>query len=115
MTIGILGFGAYIPRHRLQRAAIHATNKWFAGGLKGLARGERAVAGWDEDPITMSVQAARDALHGFDRARVSSVSLASTTLPFADRSNAGDKHIYLLITIGEKRFVQRVDGFSHVF
>ena len=89
MTVGILGFGAYIPRNRLQRAAIHATNKWFAAGLTGLARGERAVASWDEDPITMSVQAARNALHGIDRTKVSSVSLASTTLPFADRSNAG--------------------------
>ena len=86
---GILSFGAYIPRNRLQRSAIHAANGWFAGGLKGLARGEKAIANWDEDSITMAVEAARDTLSGVDRAAVGSLSLASTTLPFADRLNAG--------------------------
>lgn len=86
---GILAFGAYIPRRRLQRAAIHAANKWFAPGLAGLAKGERAVANWDEDAVTMAVEAARDCLTGVDRARVQGLILASTTLPFADRLNAG--------------------------
>ena len=86
---GILSFGAYIPRKRLQRAAIYAANSWFAPGLKGLARGERAIANWDEDTITMAVEAGRDALAGIDRATLGSVSLASTTLPFADRLNVG--------------------------
>ena len=87
--IGILSFGAYIPRSRLQRQAAHAANAWFAPGLKGLAKGERATANWDEDTITMAVEAARDALVGIDRVQVGTVSLASTTLPFADRLNAG--------------------------
>ncbi|MDG2533880.1 3-oxoacyl-[acyl-carrier-protein] synthase III C-terminal domain-containing protein [Sphingomonas sp. HITSZ_GF] len=86
---GILAFGAYIPRRRLQRAAIHAANKWFAPGLGGLAKGERAVANWDEDAVTMAVEAARDCLTGIDRCAVQTLSLASTTLPFADRLNAG--------------------------
>lgn len=86
---GILAFGAYIPRRRLQRAAIHAANNWFAPGLAGLAKGERAVANWDEDAITMAVEAARDCLTGADRTSVRGVTLASTTLPFADRLNAG--------------------------
>lgn len=86
---GILAFGAYIPRRRLQRAAIHAANKWFAPGLSGLARGERAVANWDEDAITMAVEAARDCLTDIDRSRIDGLTLASPTLPFADRLNAG--------------------------
>lgn len=86
---GILAFGAYIPRRRLQRAAIHAANKWFAPGLGGLAKGERAVANWDEDAVTMAVEAARDCLTGIDRTSVDGLILASTTLPFADRLNAG--------------------------
>ncbi|WP_242123904.1 OB-fold domain-containing protein [Sphingobium sp. Sx8-8] len=86
---GILGFGAYVPRKRLQRSVIHATNKWFAGGLGGLAKGERAIANWDEDAITMAVEAGRDALTQVDRASIGTVSLASTTLPFTDRLNAG--------------------------
>lgn len=85
---GIHGFGAYIPRTRLQRSAIHAANGWFAGGLKGLAKGEKAVANWDEDVVTMGVEAARDLLADRPRA-VDAVTLASTTHVFADRQNAG--------------------------
>lgn len=86
---GILAFGAYVPRGRLQRSAMAAANAWFAPGLKGLAKGERAVANWDEDAITMSVEAARDALAGRPREALRQVLLASTTHPFADRHNAG--------------------------
>ncbi|NIJ35457.1 3-hydroxy-3-methylglutaryl CoA synthase [Sphingopyxis panaciterrae] len=88
-SFGILAFGAYVPITRLQRSAIHATNGWFAGGLRGLAKGEKAIANWDEDSVTMALEAARDALEGIDRARVRRVAIASTTLPFADRQNAG--------------------------
>ena len=86
---GILSYGAYIPRLRLQRSAIFAANAWFAAGLKGLAMGERAIANWDEDSVTMAVEAARDCLTGFDRGTVTALSLASTTHPFADRLNSG--------------------------
>lgn len=37
----------------------------------------------------MGVEAARDALAGRDRSRIDALFLASTTLPFVDRSNAG--------------------------
>lgn len=87
--VGILGFGAYIPINRLQRSAIHAANRWYASGLGGLAKGEKAVAGWDEDVVTMAVEAARDCLENLDRTAVSNVYLASTTAPYADRQNAG--------------------------
>jgi 3-hydroxy-3-methylglutaryl CoA synthase len=86
---GILSFGAYIPLRRLQRSAIFEANRWFAPGLQGLANGERSLANWDEDSVTMAVEAARNCLGDFDRARVGGVILASTTFPFADRQNAG--------------------------
>lgn len=86
---GILSFGAYLPQRRLQRSAIYSANAWFAPGLRGLSKGERAIANWDEDTVTMAVEAGRDALATFDRGEVRGVSLASTTLPFADRLNAG--------------------------
>jgi hydroxymethylglutaryl-CoA synthase len=86
---GILSFGAYIPRKRLQRSAIYSANSWFAPGLAGSAKGERAIGDWDEDSVTMAVEAARDTLVGFDRGRVQSIALASTTLPFIDRLNSG--------------------------
>lgn len=87
--IGILAFGGYVPRQRLQRAAVFAQVGWFNPGLKGLAKGERAASSWDEDPITMAVEAARDCLGERDRADIARVILASTTLPNADRLNAG--------------------------
>lgn len=89
MSIGITGFGAYIPRLRLNRQAVVAANAWYAPELKGKARGHRAMANWDEDSITMAVAAARDALGGQDlQGRVREVILASCTLPFAERLNA---------------------------
>ena len=85
----ILSIGAYVPLMRLQRASIYDANRWFAPGLKGLARGERAIANWDEDVVTMAVEAARNCLADRDTGDVTAVLLASTSAPFADRQNAG--------------------------
>jgi hydroxymethylglutaryl-CoA synthase len=86
--VGIIAAGAYVPRIRLQRQAVAQAHAWVAPGLRALGKGERAWANWDEDSITMAVEAARDGLAGLDRARVARVALASTTLPAADRQNA---------------------------
>jgi 3-hydroxy-3-methylglutaryl CoA synthase len=88
MSFGILSFGAYIPRSRLQRKAAADANAWFSPGLKS-QKGERSMAGWDEDSVTMAVDAARDALEGFSRDDLTSLQLASTSLPFEDRQNSG--------------------------
>ena len=55
--VGIVAYGAYVPRLRLNRQAVYDANKWFAAGLRGLAKGERSMANWDEDSITMAVEA----------------------------------------------------------
>ena len=89
MSVGIHAFGGYVPRRRLQREVIAATNAWFNPGLKGLGKGERSIANWDEDAVTMAVEAARDALCGTGRDGIQGVYLASTSLPFQDRQNAG--------------------------
>jgi hydroxymethylglutaryl-CoA synthase len=86
--VGIHAFGGYVPRLRLQREAVFAATGWFNAGLAGLAKGERAVASWDEDVITMAVEAARDCLGAFDRRTVGRVTLASTSFPNADRQNS---------------------------
>ncbi|MEQ8662710.1 MAG: OB-fold domain-containing protein [Gammaproteobacteria bacterium] len=88
MSYGILSFGAYVPTLRLDRRAALEAVGWAVPGLRGLAAGERSVANWDEDAITMAVEAGRDCLAGIDAA-VSHLALASTTLPFGDRSNSG--------------------------
>lgn len=87
--VGIVAYGAYVPQRRLQRAAILAAHEWSAPGLRGAAKGERAIANWDEDAITMAVEAARDCLFDRESGRIDAIALASTTLPFADRQNAG--------------------------
>jgi 3-hydroxy-3-methylglutaryl CoA synthase len=86
--IGITSFGAYIPRGRLNRAVAARANAWANPGLAAQARGERAMAGWDEDSLTMAVEAARHALAGREVA-LGAVYLGSTTHSFADRQNAG--------------------------
>lgn len=85
----ILATGAYVPRLRLQRAAVVAATRWFNPALAALGQGERAMASWDEDAITMAVEAARDCMMGYDRSQLTRVVLASTSLPFADRLNTG--------------------------
>jgi 3-hydroxy-3-methylglutaryl CoA synthase len=85
---GILSYGAYLPRRRLQRKVVAAANAWFAPGLRGLAKGERSMANWDEDAVTMAVEAARDCLAGLAPAGLEQLMLASTTHPYDDRQNA---------------------------
>jgi hydroxymethylglutaryl-CoA synthase len=87
--VGISGFGAYVPLRRLQRSAIAAATSWYNPALKALAKGERAMANWDEDAVTMAVEAARDCLPDQERQQLTRVILASTSFPFADRQNAG--------------------------
>ena len=87
--VGIVAFGAYVPRLRLSRQAVYDANKWFAAGLRGLAKGERSMANWDEDSITMAVEASRDCLTSHKAEDVRNIYFASTTHPFKDRQNAG--------------------------
>ena len=84
MTVGIVAWGAYVPRLRLERSAIASAHAWLAPSLKGLGRGRRAFCSWDEDVVTMAVEAARTCLAGRDRSAVREIRLASTTAPSAD-------------------------------
>lgn len=84
MAFGITAWGAYIPRLRLERAVIAATHAWMAPSLKGLSQGRRAFCCWDEDVVTMAVEAARECLGRRDRTKICEIDLASTTAPSAD-------------------------------
>jgi len=78
---GIVSYGAYIPYYRLPRGVI--ANMWGGRG-----RGEKAVAGFDEDPITMSVAAGTDCLNGIDPKTVDALYLATTCAPYKERQSA---------------------------
>ena len=86
---GSRSFGAYLPRLRLERTAIAAATGWATGTRGNKARGVRSCCNWDEDSLTMAVEASRACLVGSDRSGVTWLAFASTTHPFADRSNAG--------------------------
>jgi 3-hydroxy-3-methylglutaryl CoA synthase len=86
---GIVSYGAYIPRVRLDRKAIMKSMGWFAPNLYGVAQGERSMCNWDEDSMTMAVAASQDCLKGTDKTQIDAVYMGSTTFPFLDRQNAG--------------------------
>lgn len=79
---GIESFGAYIPLYRLSRDEL--ARAW--GGRS--AGGEKAIANYDEDSLTMAVEAATDCLTGIDRNKVDALYFASTTMPYRDKQIA---------------------------
>ena len=87
--VGIKAYGGYVPRRRIQRQVMVEANGWFNPALKAYAAGERSMCNWDEDSLTLAVEAARDCLAGERPADIAALHLASTTLPFDDRQNAG--------------------------
>ncbi len=57
--VGIVGYGAYVPRYRLPAKEV---SRVWTGGKGGLPIKEKAVPGLDEDVATMSIEAARNAM-----------------------------------------------------
>jgi hydroxymethylglutaryl-CoA synthase len=78
---GITSIGAYVPIYRLSREEIGGV--W--GGRSG--GGNKAVAGYDEDTVTMAVAAACDCL-GRRTGGVDGLTLATTTAPYREKMAA---------------------------
>lgn len=57
--VGIVGYGAYVPRYRLPASEVA---RIWTDGEGGLPIKEKAVPGLDEDVATMSIEAARNAM-----------------------------------------------------
>lgn len=75
--VGITSFGAYIPWWRLKREILGKGKK-----------GEKAVAGPDEDSTTMAVAAAIDCLKESDREATDGLFFASTTSCYKEKGIA---------------------------
>jgi 3-hydroxy-3-methylglutaryl CoA synthase len=73
----------------LDRKKIFKAMGWMDPSTAGNSRGEKAVANFDEDSITMAVAAGLSSLKGMDRSKVEGVYFASTTMPYKERLNAG--------------------------
>jgi 3-hydroxy-3-methylglutaryl CoA synthase len=54
-----------------------------------LMSGEKAVANYDEDSLSMAVAAGIDCLNGFEREKIEGLYLATTTSPYRERQAAG--------------------------
>lgn len=82
LPVGIVGYGAYVPRFRLPASEV---SKMWKGGADGVPIQEKAVSGLDEDVITMSVEAARNALEraGIDPTEIRAVWVGSESHPYA--------------------------------
>jgi len=72
--VGIVSYGAYVPVHRVGPG----TRGWAAPT-------EKAVGGWDEDALTMAVDAALDAIGKSDRSKIDGAYFASTTSPYREK------------------------------
>jgi 3-hydroxy-3-methylglutaryl CoA synthase len=82
-----VGYHAYLPGYRLQRSEI-------AAAIGASARGERCVAGHDEDSTTLGVAAALPVVRGRETA-VGSLWFATTDPVYADKTNATAVHAAL--------------------
>lgn len=80
--IGITAFGGYVPVNRLDRKYI----KQAFG--KTVPPGEKAVANYDEDSLTMGVAASLECCRGMDTGELDQISFASTTAPYAEKQCA---------------------------
>jgi len=81
-AVGIIGYGAYVPRYRLPATEI---SRIWHGGLPLEPVQEKSVPGIDEDVITMSVEASRNALvrAGVQPSEIRAVWVGSESHPYA--------------------------------
>jgi len=81
--VGIIGYGAYVPRYRLPAEEVA---RMWTGGKGGAPIEEKSVPGLDEDVVTMSIEAARNALAragNVDPALIRAVWTGSESHPYA--------------------------------
>lgn len=80
--VGITSFGAYIPYYYLNREDI--AKIW--GRSHG--SGQKSVAYFDEDSLTMSVAACKDCLNGINTSSMDRLYFSSTTAPYWEKQSA---------------------------
>jgi 3-hydroxy-3-methylglutaryl CoA synthase/uncharacterized OB-fold protein len=97
---GLLAYGAYLPRHRLQLAELGAALGVAAGP------GARVIACYDEDSTTMGVEAARRAL--CNGAQPESIFFATTAPAYVDKTNA--TAIHAALDLGHRGFAVDLAG-----
>lgn len=79
--IGIVYHAAYLPAHRISRELVAAA---WGGGAQA---GQKVVARFDEDAITMAADAASQCLRSLPQPNVGALYFASTSAPYLERLN----------------------------
>lgn len=78
---GISAYGVYVPARRMPLAMLSGRPAKEAGP-------EKAVAWFDEDSVTMAVEAARNCLEGVDRSDIDMLLFATTTYAFSEKQGS---------------------------
>jgi hydroxymethylglutaryl-CoA synthase len=83
---GIVSFGGYLPLYRIDRDLVMKSMGWLnqAASIKG----QKCVANWDEDSLTMAVVSGMNCLEGHERSSVGCLYFATTTSPFQEKGCA---------------------------
>lgn len=89
---GIVGYGAYIPKYRIKAETIAEVQNANAGAIKAsLGLTEKSVPGKDEDTVTISTMAARNALSraNISKKEIGAVYIGSESHPYAVKPSSG--------------------------
>jgi len=84
-AVGIVGYGAYVPRYRIKVTEIARAWGWDAQAYRrGLGMEEKAVAARDQDTITLAVEAGRRAVRRaqLDPAKIGAIYIGSESHPY---------------------------------
>lgn len=117
--VGIIGYGVYIPRERIETETIVRERERKRGKelekvlekvRHGLLLKEKALAGHTEDTITIATEAADNAVRmaGISPEEVGIVTAGSESKPYAVGTIA--RHVASFIGIGENVFVADLEG-----
>ncbi len=116
---GIVGYGVYIPRERIETAKIVKERERKRGKelekvlekvRHGLMLREKALAGHTEDTITIATEAAENAIRmaGISPEEIGSVTVGSESKPYAVGTIA--RHVASFVGVGENTFIADLEG-----
>ncbi len=85
--VGIRAIGSYIPLFRVDRQVF--MQAWeVPKDLAAMMVGERSMAYYDEDPLTMASEASLNCLEGQDPSSVDGLYFASTSAPYMEKATS---------------------------
>ena len=116
--VGIIGYGAYVPRQRIQTELIVREREGkrpdlpeFLDKVKnGLLLREKSIAGITEDSITIATEAAQNAIDmaRIDPAEIETVAAGSESKPYAVGTIA--RHVASFLGLGNHVYVADLEG-----